>query len=151
MNNICIYVDADACPVKNEIIKLGKLFGIKIVMVASFDHSLKSEEGVENIQVDRSDQSADLYISNHISANDILITHDFGLASICLGKGVKVVSPRGKFYSIQSIDFLLENRHESAKKRRNGQYGKGPKPFTREDRNIFLQTMTKFLKDLQEI
>ncbi|MDP5273105.1 YaiI/YqxD family protein [Chengkuizengella sp. 2205SS18-9] len=144
-------VDADACPVKSEIVLLGKQFQIQVVMVASFDHSLKNEDGVVNIQVDRSDQSADLYISNHISAGDILITHDFGLASICLGKSVKVISPRGKFYNEQSIDFLLENRHESAKKRRSGHFTKGPKPFSKEDRNNFLQTMTNFLKQLQDI
>lgn len=148
--SIQIIVDADSCPVKQEIITAAKLYKSEVTMVASFDHHLQSIDGVQTIQVDRSDQSVDLYIANHISANHILITQDFGLATIGLAKRAIVLSNRGQTYSDETIGFLLESRHSHAKKRRNGKHSKGPRPFTNEDRNKFQQTLTKVLKNLQE-
>jgi uncharacterized protein YaiI (UPF0178 family) len=146
-----IIVDADACPVKAEIVKAAREYGAEVLMVASFDHRLSEMEGVRIVQVDRSDQSVDLYIANHIRAKDILVTQDFGLAAIGLGKGAIGLSNRGQTYTNQTIDFLLERRHESAKQRRNGKHSKGPKPFTEEDRKFFLQSLTKVLSSLQDI
>lgn len=145
-----IIVDADACPVKAEIVKAAREFGVEVVMVASFDHRLSEMDGVRTIQVDRSDQSVDLYIANQIRARDILVTQDFGLAAIGLAKGAIGLSNRGQIYTNRTIDFLLERRHESAKQRRNGKYGKGPKPLTDEDRKYFLQSLTKVLAGMQE-
>ena len=145
-----IVVDADACPVKDEIEKTGAAFGMEVWMVASFDHSLGERPGVRIVQVDRSSQSADLYISNHIKKNDVLVTQDYGLAAVALGKGAQVISFRGRRFYDQTIDFLLEQRHDSAKWRRGGKHFKGPKPFTNEDRKIFLHTLTKVLRNLQE-
>ncbi|WP_438446239.1 YaiI/YqxD family protein [Gorillibacterium sp. sgz5001074] len=145
-----IIVDADACPVKTEIVDAARRFGVQVLMVASFDHRLQEQDGVTVVQVDRSDQSADLYIANHIARQDILVTQDFGLATIGLAKRAVVLSNRGQVYSDRTIGFLLETRHEQAKRRRSGHYGKGPKPFTDEDRRAFLQTLTKVLSALQE-
>lgn len=149
-SGVKIIVDADACPVKSEIVGTAGRFGVPVVMVASYDHRLEPHEGVTVVQVDRSDQSVDLYIANRIEAGDILITQDFGLATIGLAKRAVVLSNRGQRYTDRTIDFLLENRHERAKQRRGGKYGKGPRPFTEEDRRTFLQTLTKVLTGLQE-
>lgn len=148
-----IIVDADACPVKTEIIAVGKQFKVEVVIVASFDHRMApATEGVTVVQVDRSDQSVDLYIANRISRGDILVTQDYGLATIGLAKGAITLSNRGQLYKDETIDFMLERRHELAKQRRGGKYarGSGPKAFTNEDRNYFLQSMTKVLTRLQE-
>lgn len=72
------------------------------------------------VQVDRSNQSVDLYIVNHIVRGDIVVTQDFGLACIAIGKGAIVLSPRGEQYSDENIDYLMERRHELAKRRRTG-------------------------------
>lgn len=147
-----IIVDADSCPVKQDIIEVGEQFSCDIIMVASFDHELTSSasQHIKTIQVDRSDQSADLYIANIIRANDILITQDFGLATIGLGKKAIVISNRGQRYTDRTIDFLLERRHAQAKKRRGGKHTKGPRPFINEDRAFFRHTLTKVLESLQE-
>lgn len=147
---LAIIVDADACPVKQEIIKAARQYQAHVLMVASFDHRLSEEPGVTVVQVDRSDQSADLYIANRLAPRNILVTQDFGLATIGLAKGARVLSNRGQEYTEENIDFLLESRHEHAKKRRNGHYGKGPKPFTAQDRERFLHSLTKLLHALQE-
>lgn len=145
-----IIVDADACPVKAEIVEAARQFGVPVMMVASFDHRLQEQPGVTVVQVDRSDQSVDLYIANHIARQDILVTQDFGLATIGLAKRAVVLSNRGQMYTDQTIDFLLDKRHSQAKQRRRGHYGKGPKPFTEEDRRKFLHSLTKVLSALQE-
>jgi uncharacterized protein YaiI (UPF0178 family) len=148
-----IIVDADACPVKSEIISIGRKFGVEVVIVASFDHRMEpASDGVTVVQVDRSDQSVDLHIANRISRGDILVTQDFGLATIGLAKGAIALSNRGQMYKDETIDFLLERRHELAKQRRSGKFmrGSGPKAFTEEDRNYFLQSLTKVLTRLQE-
>lgn len=143
-------VDADACPVKNEIAEVGRAFGAEVVMVASFAHRLDDAAGVTNVQVDDADQSVDLYIANRLAKNNVLITQDFGLATIGLAKGAVVLSNRGQEYTDETIGFLLERRHRLAKQRRGGKHGKGPKPFTAEDRVLFQQTLTKVLSRLQD-
>lgn len=145
-----IVVDADACPVKTEIVAVAHRFAVEVLMVASFDHFIPSWEGVVVVQVDRSDQSVDLYIANRLARGDILVTQDFGLATIGLSKGAVVLSNRGQEYTDETIDYLLERRHYLAKQRRRGKYAKGPRPFTETDRNDFLQTLTKVLVRLQE-
>lgn len=151
MPTLRIIVDADSCPVKKEIISASEAFAVEVVFVASYAHQL-SEEGtrVSIVQVDPSDQSADLYIANHLSSGDILITGDFGLAALGLAKGAYVLSPGGQQFTDHNIDSLLERRHIQAKWRRSGYYGKGPKPFTVNQKNLFLQSLTKLLERLQE-
>ena len=145
-----IIVDADACPVKNEILQAARKFNWDVLMVASYDHMLPEMEGARVVQVDRSDQAVDLYIANCIAEGNVLITQDFGLASIGLAKKASVLSNRGQLFSDDNIDFLLARRYEHAKSRQRGKYPKGPRPLTAEDRKIFLHALTKLLNDLQE-
>ncbi|CAM2830524.1 YaiI/YqxD family protein [Paenibacillus sediminis] len=145
-----IVVDADACPVKSEIAAVGRQFNVPVWLVSSYDHLLKAEEGVSIIHVDRSDQSADLYIANHIVRGDVVLTQDYGLATLALSKSCHVLSFRGKIYNNENIDFLLDRRFIQAKARRNGKHTKGPKPFTIDDRTFFQQQLTKLLHCLQE-
>ncbi|WP_185602096.1 YaiI/YqxD family protein [Paenibacillus sp. 598K] len=146
-----IVVDADACPVKPEIAETARRFGVPVLLVASYDHRLQAEEGVRVVQVDRSSQSVDLYIANHVRKGDIVITQDFGLATITLAKGATVLSNRGQRYDDATIDFLMERRHEQAKIRRGGGRSKGPRAMSGEDRLRFQQKLTKVLQMRQEI
>ncbi|WP_135546775.1 YaiI/YqxD family protein [Paenibacillus cymbidii] len=145
-----IIVDADACPVKSEIVQAATEFRVPVLMVASYDHRLQPREGVIVVQVDRSDQSVDLYIANKAAPGDIVVTQDFGLATIVLARRAIALSVRGQMYTDRTIDFLLERRHEQAKQRRSGKYGKGPRAFTEEDRANFLHRLTKVLASMQE-
>lgn len=145
-----IIVDGDACPVKQEIIDTASAFETSVCMVASFDHRLPTVPSVEMIQVDRSSQSADMYIANMVQRGDLVITQDFGLACIVMAKGAMTLSFRGEQYTEDNIDYLLERRAESAKKRRQGLRSKGPKAFTSEDRKRFQQKLTKLLEIQQE-
>lgn len=150
MSKVVIVVDGDSCPVKTEIIATAREFRVPVRMVSSYDHVLQPEEGVSVVQVDRRKESADLYIANHISNGDIVITQDYGLAAMSLAKSCHVLSPRGEPYHAGNIDYLLERRHYNAKERRGGRYSKGPKAFTDLDRQTFQHELTKLLKLLQE-
>ncbi|AJY76334.1 YaiI/YqxD family protein [Paenibacillus beijingensis] len=142
-----IVVDGDACPVKREIIGTARKFDVPVLLVASYDHRLEPEEGVRVVQVDRSSESVDLYIVNHIARGDIVITQDFGLATMALAKGAVTLSNRGQRYDDDNIGFLMERRHQQAKLRRGGGRSKGPRPMTDEDRTRFQQKLTKVLQD----
>lgn len=145
-----IVVDGDACPVKQEIITVARSFGLPVLMVSSYDHVLRAEEGVTVVQVDRGADSADLYIANHISAGDVVITQDYGLAALALGKRCRALSNRGQEYENSTMDFMLESRHAKAVERRRGHYSKGPKAITAEEKNLFQHKLTKLLTILQE-
>ncbi|MBP1999178.1 uncharacterized protein YaiI (UPF0178 family) [Paenibacillus shirakamiensis] len=145
-----IVVDGDSCPVKAEIANTARAHNVPVLMVSSYDHFLRAEEGVTVVQVDRSSQSADLFIANYIASGDVVITQDYGLAALALAKSCAVLSPRGDTFHAGNIEYLLERRHHHAKARRGGKYAKGPRPFTEEDRHFFQQELTKVLLDLQE-
>lgn len=148
--NTRIVVDGDSCPVKQEITDAARRFGVRVIMVSSYDHVLRESEGVELVRVDRGQESADLYIANHIAKGDIVVTQDYGLAALCIAKSCRTLSPRGEIFHPGKIDYLLERRHLSAKARRGGHHTKGPKPFTDEDRANFAHVLLKVLRDMQE-
>ncbi|WP_322905034.1 YaiI/YqxD family protein [Paenibacillus campi] len=145
-----IVVDGDACPVKAEIADTARAFQVPVLIVSSFDHRIEAEEGVRVVQVDRGDQSADLYIVNHIQPGDIVITQDYGLATIALARRCLVLSFRGMEFHADNIEFLLARRHAQAKARRQGKYGKGQRPLTFEDRKNFQTELVKLLIKMQE-
>jgi len=145
-----IVVDADACPVKEEVSRAAVRFGVPAWMVSSWDHRLPELPGVTNIQVDAGKDSVDLFIANRLSPGDVLVTGDYGLAALALARRSAVLTPRGRMLTNANIGQLLSERHESAKFRRAGGRAKGPKPFTAEDRDRFLQALTKLLAQMQE-
>lgn len=149
LKSYSLYVDADACPVKNEIVSVSEQFRCRVVMVASVAHEIPSYPNVETVKVDSSSQSADLYIYNRLRAGDVLVTGDFGLAAMALGKNAYVMSPLGTPFSQENIDLLLEQRHSSAKIRRAGGRMKGPKRFTEEDRSRFHISLTNLLRKIE--
>ena len=142
-----IFVDGDACPVKDECLECAKLFQTEVVFVASIKNKTHHDQYAKWVYVDWDKEAADLYMMNNTHKGDIAITHDIGLAAALLGKGVCVISPKGIIYNENNIDSLLFMRHEAAKKRRNGVYGKGPKAFNTEDRKNFKETLLKILSN----
>ncbi|MFZ7103792.1 MAG: YaiI/YqxD family protein [Peptococcaceae bacterium] len=138
-----IYVDADACPVKDVIIEIAGEFSLPVTMVCSLSHYGSFVEGIEYIVVDNIPQAADIAIVNKVESGDILITQDYGLAALVLPKGVIALHHTGKRYTGENIDQLLLKRHIAAKIRRGGGKTPGPKAFTGEDKERFRQVLTK--------
>lgn len=142
-----IYVDADACPVKDIVITEGTKAEIPVILVTSFSHFSTTEQpsGVETIYVDSGADAADYRIMKLVERGDIIITQDYGLASLGLAKGCTVLHHKGFTYTNENIDQLLQTRYLSAMARKGGKRTKGPKPFTSEDRENFWMLFKKVI------
>ncbi|MGX4668104.1 YaiI/YqxD family protein [Cerasibacillus sp. JNUCC 74] len=144
-----ILVDADACPVKESIKKIAKEFNLPVILVQSFSHfSMKEEpQGVETIYVDEGADAADYRIIRLAKQDDIIVTQDYGLASLALAKDCYVIHHKGFQYTNKNIDQLLQTRYLSAMARKSGKRTKGPKPFTGDDIKQFEIRFKALLKN----
>jgi hypothetical protein len=140
-----IIIDADACPAKDEIITLAMEYDVGVLLVASYAHRMPTAKNVTVKQVDSSPQAVDIVIMNEVKSQDIVITQDYGLAAVILGKGARVVSPRGKQYLAENITGLLEMRNVHARIRRGGGRVKGPAAYTKADKEQLLATLRQLL------
>lgn len=136
VNYMKILVDADACPkaALQICMKLGKKYTISVWTVASFNHNIVSDH---HVVVGSASQEADMKVVNLTEPGDIIITQDWGLAAMVLGKRAFCLSPVGREYRPDKIEFLLEEREAKAKFRRGGGRTKGPKKRTSEDDRFF--------------
>ncbi|MGJ0915658.1 YaiI/YqxD family protein [Enterococcus avium] len=143
-----LIIDGDGSPVKDTTIAVAKKFGLPVVIVTSIDHYSKKEypEFVEFIYVDRGADSADFKIVSVIQPEDILITQDYGLASLTLAKAAHVLHQTGLEYTQMNIDALLTHRFIGSKMRQAKQRTKGPKPFTNEDREHFRSVLESLVQ-----
>ena len=139
-----IYVDGDACPVTDEIIVLANRNKLKVVVLKSYAHySYRQHEGfVEEIYLDSESEAVDYKLIAMVVANDLVVTQDYGLASLALQKSCQVIHPRGFVYTNNNIDRLLASRYQSALIRKSGGRTKGPNPFTEQDRQQFIKTIS---------
>lgn len=147
-----ILIDADASPVKQEIIQCAENYNLPVVLVSSIAHySLEMyPDFVEIIYVEKGADRADFKIVQLAEKSDIIVTQDYGLASLLLPKGCRVIHHKGYEYTKENMDTLLQNRHFSALQRQSGQRTKGPKPFTNEDRQHFQLFFEEKLKEISE-
>lgn len=139
-----VFVDADACPVKEEIVQLSKLHRADVFFIASYSHVANNDQ-LQWIYVDSRQEEVDMYIVNHVEKNDVVVTQDHGLASLLSGRGVYVLSPRGKPFVESEMMSVLHARFLSAKQRRAGGRVKGPGKMTKEDRRRFRESFEKIL------
>lgn len=142
-----VLVDADACPVKESIISISQDAEIPVTLVKSFSHFSNDDEqlGVETVYVDTGAEAADYRIMKLAKKDDIIVTQDYGLASLGLAKGCIVLHHKGFAYTNENIDQLLQTRYVSAMARKAGKRTKGPKALTADDkenfRTLFIQTI----------
>jgi len=139
-----IIVDADACPrqVLQSCLELGRKYDVPVWTVASFNHHIESDH---HIVVGNASQEADLKVINLTQRGDMVITQDWGLAAMVLGKGARCLSPIGREYRNENMDFLLEEREIKAKLRRAGGRTKGPRKRSIEDNLRFQRSLEKLL------
>lgn len=143
-----IIIDSDASPVKELVIQEAQKFHLPVTLVASFAHYSTKQQPphVETIYVDSANEAADYRIMQLIQKEDILITQDYGLASLALGKGATVLHHMGFRYDENNIERLLESRYLSAQIRKSGKRTKGPKRYTNEDAETFRKLLNEIIK-----
>ncbi len=129
-------VDADACPVKEIVVRVCREYGIEVIMVIDTSHVLNSDYA-KIITVDKGADSADIYLINIAQKGDIIVTQDYGVAAMALGKQCSAINQNGMTYDSSNIDSLLFARHIGKKvKRAGGRLNSIPKRTKEDDRNF---------------
>src|SRR5699024_6650624 len=142
--------DEDACPDTNSIVELTKGTSIFVTIVRSFSHfsTKKHSDRFNVIDVDYGPYAVDYKIVKITQSEYIIITQDYGLASLLLNKAKVVMHHKGFIFDQNNINTLLEQRHASAQFRKSGGRTKGPSAFTTDDIAIFEQKFLSIINDV---
>ena len=136
-----IYVDADACPVKDEVMRVAERHGLTVHMVANSLMRYSTHPGVNFVVVAEGADAADDWIAGHIGAQGIAITADIPLAARCLAAGGRALGPTGKSFTDDSIGMALAMRGLKSDLRETGEISCANPSFTKKDRSRFLETL----------
>ena len=143
-----ILVDADSCPVKQIIVRLAKQRNIPVTMLIDTSHELN--DGYSRIvTVDKQADSVDYALMGLLTREDIVVTQDFGLAAMVIGKGAKAVNQNGLIFTDVNMDKLLLERHIGQKIRRSGGRIKGHSKRTKDDDARFEAAFEELLAEIE--
>ena len=140
---IAIYVDADACPVKDEVFRVAARYGLHVFVVANSVMTLPREPWIERVVVSDGFDAADDWIAERVGPGAIVVTADVPLASRCVKAGAAVLAPTGKAFTDASVGMALATRNLMQDLREAGSITGGPKPFTKQDRSAFLGALDR--------
>lgn len=140
-----IYVDADACPVKEEIVRVADRYGLHVHMVSNAFMRLPPGKSVDQVVVSDGFDAADDWIAEKIKARDIAVTADVPLAARCVKAGAFVIGPTGKDFSDASIGMDLAMRNLNAHLRETGEIKGGGTAFSKKDRSTFLAVLDRMV------
>lgn len=140
-----IYVDADACPVKEEIYRVARRYGLPVTLVANSFMRCPAGPGIELVVVAHGLDGADDWIVDRVAARDIVVTGDIPLAARCLDKGAHVLGHKGRPFTPENIGEALASRQLLQQLRDQGLMMGGPPPFTAKDRSLFLQQLDQMV------
>ena len=137
-----ILIDADACPVKDEVFRVARRLRVPVVVVANAQMRVPPDPGIELVVV-RSGQLDDVddWIAERATARDVVVSADIRLAARCLERGAQVIGPDGRPFTEEGIGDALATRELMAGLRELGTAGGGPKPFSKADRSRFLHAL----------
>jgi uncharacterized protein YaiI (UPF0178 family) len=144
-----IYVDADACPVKDEVYRVAARHGVAVSVVANGLIRVPTDPLIERIAAGTGPDAADNWIAERAGAGDIVITADIPLASRCVKAGAEVIAPNGRPFTEEAIGMTLAVRNLMHDLRSAGEVTGGPRPFAPRDRSAFLATLDQAIRRLQ--
>jgi uncharacterized protein YaiI (UPF0178 family) len=136
-----IFVDADACPVKEEVYSVAGRHGLNVVLVANASMRVPPGAGVEMVVVEAGPDVADDWIAENVRAADVVVTADIPLAARCLEVGARVVGPHGREFTEDAIGGALATRELKSELRGAGIESGGPPPISQRDRSRFLSRL----------
>ena len=148
---IQLYIDADACPVKDEVFRVAKRHGLVVHVVSNSRINLPRDPLFRSVVVSGRFDAADDWIVEQATPSDIAVTSDIPLADRCLKKGARVLDPKGRLFTEDSIGDAMASREISAFLRDMGEMGGGPKPYTPRDRSNFLGTLENQIQALLKL
>ncbi len=154
MNPITIFIDADACPVKQEIYRVAerhaqKGVALKVFVVSNSPIAVPRDEMIQRVVVGSGMDEADNWIAERAARGSVVVTADVPLASRCVKAGAEVIAPNGKAFTEASIGETLATRNLMDSLRSAGAVTGGPKPFAPRDRSAFLSSLDQALVRLK--
>jgi uncharacterized protein YaiI (UPF0178 family) len=144
-----IFVDADACPVKQEVYRVAKRYGLSVTLVANTWMRVPEERWLELEVVGEGFDAADDWIVEHVEADDIVVTADIPLASRCIKEGARVIGTTGKPFTENNIGSALATRDLLSELRSAGEITGGPPPLEKRDRSRFLQQLDEVIQSIR--
>lgn len=141
-----IFVDADGCPVKDEVCRVAERHGLEVKLVSNTWMRAPSVAWLELVVVGDGFDAADDWIVEQAAECNVVVTADIPLAARCLKKGARVLGPKGRVFTENSIGNALAGREASAYLREMGVMTGGPAPFTKRDRSRFLQRLEELAR-----
>lgn len=143
-----VFVDADACPVKDEVVRVAARHDLTVHMVSNSWMRLPETPLIQRVIVPQGPDAADDWIAERIDAGDIAITSDIPLAARCLKRGARVLGPTGKPFTDDSIGMALAMRDLMSHLRESGEMTGGPAGFSKKDRSRFLSALEDAVRSL---
>ncbi|MCR1842902.1 YaiI/YqxD family protein [Murimonas intestini] len=145
-----IYVDADACPVVRQVERTAEKYGINVTLLCDTNHVLQSDYSEVKI-IGAGADAVDFALINMCRKGDIVVTQDYGVAAMALGRGAAAIHQSGRWYTDENISQLLMERHLAKQARRasSKNHLKGPAKRTREDDERFLESFEKLVQKMQ--
>ena len=146
MDQITIYLDADACPVKEEAYKVAARYGLKTFVVSNSFIQIPASPLIERMIVDAGPDVADDWIAEQAKPGDVVVTNDIPLAERVLAASAAAIAPNGRVFTKDSIGSAIAQRALMEHLRSMGEITGGPKPFDRNARSEFLQAMDQTIQ-----
>jgi hypothetical protein len=138
-----IFIDADACPVKDEVYRVAARYGLRVLVVSNAFVNTPRESWIERVLVDAGPDVADDWIAERAGPGDIVVTSDIPLADRCLKAGAQALKSNGQPFTADSIGSALAGREIGEHLRSMGVATSGPQPFGPKDRSAFLQALDR--------
>lgn len=146
---LAIFIDADACPVKDEVYKVAHRYGLQTYVVSNAFMMIPASPLIERVIVEAGPDVADDWIAEHVQTGDLAVTADIPLAERVLKAGGQAIAPNGRAFTENSIGAALAQRALMEQLRSTGDIVGGPKPFDRNDRSRFLQALDEAVQRAQ--
>jgi len=143
-----IYIDADGCPVKDEVYRVAGRYDLKVFVVANRYQNVPQSSLIEAVVVGTGFDAADNWIAEHVTAGDMVITADIPLADRCIKRGARVLGPKGREFTEDSIGGALASRELSSHLRDMGIITGGPKAMQQKDKSRFLSKLDEIINAL---
>ena len=144
-----IVVDADSCPVKEEVYRVARRYELRVTLVANSQMYVSGEDWLKLVVVGNQFDAADDWIVEYITKNDIVISGDIPLASRCLKKCARVLAPNGRVFTDDSIGNAIATRDLMSHLRDIGTITGGPPPLGKRDRSRFLQSLDGIIQAIR--
>ncbi len=144
-----IFIDADACPVKQEVYRVAGRYGLEVTLVANSRMRVPDERWIRLEVVGGGFDEADDWIVDHVQSDDVVITADIPLASRCLDRGARVIGSTGKPFTENNIGQAVATRDLLSELRGAGEIMGGPAPIEKRDRSRFLQKLDEVIQAIR--